>query len=752
MLQRLSALAFVFFLALPGLPGAASAVPGAPAAVPGAPGTDAPAERPRIGLVLSGGGARGIAHVGVLKVLEEMRVPVDVITGTSMGAVIGSLYASGYSPAELEEIVTTTDWPDAFEDDTPRRELSFRRKEDDLDFLTSARFGIRDGSVALPAGFIQGQKLNLFLRRLLLRTTALEDFDELHLPFRAVSTNLVDGREVVHASGDVATAVRASMSIPGAFQPVEMGDMLLVDGMLVNNIPIALAFELGADVVIAVDVGAPLRKREEIRDAVSVADQVLTIATDRMADRQRRLLRPRDLLLVPALAGIGAADFERSGEIVPIGEAAARGAAARLRELAVPDARWRAYLARQRHDRGDVPTIDRVEFAGDAEPPGSQVRSRIEAQAGHPLDVATLERDLAEIHGRDVFDHVDYQLREDGAQTVLEIETHEKPWGPHYVRVGFNLEENFDNTSVYNLALSYTLNPANALGGEWRNELQLGNTLRIFSEFWQPLDRDSRWFVAPSLAFTRERVPLYEGRDRVAEFSLRRTELGFDLGRQIADWGEVRAGVEWQDGRSGPLIGARSFQGSEVDGGGIFLRLAADTLDDANFPRLGVFARLTLASRHRSFGAATNSELVQLRIAAAHSWGRQSFVFSLDGLTQFGKDEDRIENLTRVGGFLDLSGLDRGQLSGPHSLVVRAVTYRRLADFGLLNFRFPVYVGASVELGNVWENRSDISVGSALAAGSLFFGWRTPLGPMYIGYGAAENGQASAYLFLGNTF
>ncbi len=707
---------------------------------------------PRIGLVLSGGGARGIAHVGVLKVLEELQVPVHLVTGTSMGAVVGSIYSAGYSPAELEEIVTTTDWPEAFEDDTPREQLSFRRKEDDLNFLTAAKFGIKDGGVAIPAGFIQGQRLNLLLRRLLMRTTAVESFDALHLPFRAVSTNLIDGQEVVHSSGDLATAVRASMAIPGAFQPVELDEMLLVDGMLVNNIPIGLAFEMGADIVIAVDVGTPLRTRAELSSAVGVADQVLSIATDRMAEIQRDQLRDQDFLITPALEGYGAADFEKGGEIVPIGEEAARADLERLSELAVSDTEWAAYLARQRHGRDEPPVVDRVEFANDSTIRDAVILARLEDRAGKPLDIDSLEGDLAEIHGADIFQRVDYTLDRTGGETVLKVAAHEKSWGPQYLRIGLNIEENFDNTSVYNLAFNYTVNPLNALGGEWRNEFQIGDTIRLFSELWQPLENESLWFVAPSFEFVREKVPRYEGQERVGEFSLRRTELGLDFGRQLSNWGEFRVGARWQDGRSGPVIGARSFRGSEVDGGGFFARFAADTLDDANFPTQGVFSRLVYGSLRDSLGSDGDSELATLRFAYVRSWGKQTVLFSTNGATRFGGKAAELDDLARVGGFLNLSGLDRDQLSGEHSLVARLITYRRLADLGVLSFRYPLYLGASVEMGNVWERRGDISAGSAILGGSVFLGWSTPLGPLYFGYGVAEGSNESAYLFLGRTF
>ena len=485
---------------------------------------------------------------------------------------------------------------------------------------------------------------------------------------------------------------------------------------------------------------------------MGIADQVLSIATDRMAQRQRDRLRPTDLLISPDLAGFGATDFDRGADIIEVGVAAANARVDRLSRWSVDDARWRAFVAKQRGEATAAPVIDRIEFTNDSTLEDDVVRARLGGHENVPLDVDALEEDLGAVHGVGVFQHVDYQIERDRGETVLRIEAREKAWGPQYLQIGLNLEENFDNTSVYNLAVNYTINPLNALGGEWRNEIQIGDTLRLFSELWQPLDREGAWFIAPSIELGREKFPIYEGSERVAEFSLRRLELGFDIGRQISNWGEVRAGLVWQDGRAGPLVGARSFQGSDFDGGGLFLRLAADTLDDANFPRSGVFGGAVIAALREDLGSPGDSELLTVDLIGVRSWGAQTFVVALNGVTQFGDRIERADGLSRLGGFLNLSGLDRGQLSGAHSLIARAVTYRRMADLGILNFRYPVYLGASIEMGNVWDERGDISVGSARLGGSVFLGWATPLGPLYFGYGVAEGGQDSLYLFLGRTF
>ncbi len=708
-------------------------------------------QAPRVGLVLSGGGARGIAHIGVLEVLEAQRVPIDFIAGTSMGAVVGGLYAAGYSPAELETIVTEMDWPDVFEDEPPRAELPFRRKQDDLNFLSSLRVGVRDGGIAIPRGVVQGQKLNLVLRRLLLHVSQVEDFSGLRLPFAAVSTDIVTGEAVVHESGDLATALRASMSIPGLFEPVEMDGRLLVDGFVSNNIPIDLALARDVDIVIAVNVGDPPLERDELTSSLAIVGQAMSILTLRLDEQQIARLRPHDLLLVPDLEGFGAPDFERGAEIVPRGREIAEAAAPRLAAWSAPESRWQGYLARQRRKPLDPPFIDEVVIGNDSRLSNEILGRRLESEEGRVLDADALERDLADLYGLDAFSQVDYAIEQTEEGTVLRIGAREKAWGPNYVRMGLRLEENFDNTSVYGVAFSHTVRPWNELGGEWRNEVQFGDDIRLFTEIWQPLERNTRWFVAPSLEFLRETLPVYEGDEKRGEFSVRSTTVGFDVGRQLGNWGELRLGARWSDRRNRPLVGPSAFSSSSTPLGGFFLRLAADTLDDTSFPRTGVFADATLGAVRDALGADSNYELLSLNFVRAFAFGPNTILAGAQFDTTF-SGPDAVSDLFRVGGLFDLSGLDRDQLSGRHAAVVRLLGYRQVANPGVLQFTFPLYLGASIEAGNAWVDRSDISLSSLRVSGSVFVGLETPLGPLYVAYGVSEGGRHSPYLFLGRSF
>lgn len=294
----------------------------------------APKERPTIGLVLSGGGALGATHVGVIKVLEELNVPIDLVVGTSMGSIVGGLYAMGLTAAEMDTLIRTIDWGGAFEDRPPRGDRSFRRKQDDYGFLIDLKVGIKDGGVQFPPGLIQGQRLTLLLRALSMRAQGVSDFDALPTRYRAVAADLETGREVVLSKGNLATAMRASMSVPSVFPPVEVDGKLLVDGGVANNLPVDVARAMGADVVIVVDIPTVLKKREQLKSTVDIAGQMLSVLIQQNSLAQLRSLGPRDVLIQPDLGTMSSADFGRIADAIPPGEKAARGQEARLKELA----------------------------------------------------------------------------------------------------------------------------------------------------------------------------------------------------------------------------------------------------------------------------------------------------------------------------------------------------------------------------------------------------------------------------------
>ena len=575
-----------------------------------------------MGLVLSGGGARGAAHVGVLKVLEELGVPIDLITGTSMGAVVGGLYAAGASPEELETLLSTIDWADAFDDRTARRHQTFRRKQDDLNFLTQLKLGLKRTGIAIPLGLIQRQKLDNLLRVQTLPAHAIRDFDQLPIAFRAVATDIETGKAVVLRGGDLAASMSASMAIPGVFAPVEIDGRLLVDGGIANNIPVDIARQMGADVVIAVDVASPTRTRDELTSALAIADQMVRILMLRATREQLSLLDPAvDVLIRPELREFSNIDFERASQVVQRGVEAAR-----TRQSAL-QARARPTTSRGSLRAWKPPVIDEIRVVSDSVIASHVLEERLDLRTGEPLAPDQLLDELRRLYGLDTFQTVSFSLEEVESQTQLTIRAKEKPWGPHYLRFGLNLEEDFNGDNNFNLAVNYTFNPVNRLGAEWRNEVQIGEQTRLLTEFFQPIGYENRYFIAPTLSFDRFQRNFFADGDRVAEYRIWAASAGLDFGRQLGDWGELRTGIRYTRGRASPdLAEFPGFPRSNFRQGSYFVRFAYDTLDNTRFPRAGAFALMGVEFIPERFGADRSIERIRFAVDKVLSFGENTFV------------------------------------------------------------------------------------------------------------------------------
>src|SRR5688572_12437947 len=392
------------------LPFAASAQPSVP--------VERTAARQQIGLVLSGGGARGGAHIGVLKALEELRVPVDYVAGTSIGAVVGGFYVSGMSVADLEQLVESLEWESAFLNVTPRQLKSFRRKRDDDSFLVNQKPGLNDGEFELPIGLIQGQVIDMIISRETLRASQVENFDQLAIPFRAVAGDLVTGEAVVLGSGSLARAIRASMSIPAALSPIEIDGRLLVDGGIAMNLPVDVARDMGADVVIAVDISSELLGRETLRSVLDVTSQLTNLLTRNGTLQQRSKLTSSDLLLVPTFGEeLTSTDFARMRETIQTGYDAVMQNRAEFERLSVSEEQYAAYLAARRDPRmSDLPVVDFVRLQNGGPVADSIVEARLGAiEVGKPLDVDAVERAMNTVYGLDYYQNVRYGLVTDDA-------------------------------------------------------------------------------------------------------------------------------------------------------------------------------------------------------------------------------------------------------------------------------------------------------------------------------------------------
>lgn len=717
-------------------------------------GTDAFAAqepRPKVGVVLSGGGARGAAHVGVLKVLEDMRIPIDAIAGTSMGAVVGGLYASGMSPAEIESLIRSVNWQDAFQDRPPREELGFRRKQDDRNFLVRYALGVTEEGFVLPLGLIQGQKLEQVLRKATLPVTEVHSFDDLPIAFRAVATDLENGDAVIMDSGDLVSAMRASMSAPGVFAPVQRDGRLLADGGLVDNLPVEVARSMGVDVLIVVDVSFPLYKREELTSPLEVTNQAFAILIRNKTQAQRASLAQADVLIEPDLGRFPSADFSRVPQAIRAGEQGATQSRSSLQALSLEPRAYERYLAARTMHGLSNPVIEFVRADATSTEYTGLIDARMKDLIGKTFDKEVVDKRLSGLYALDRFESIDYSLVEEQGRTGIELDLRRKSWGPNYVRVGLNLEDDFEGNSRYNAAARFIVTEINRLGGEWLTDLQIGDNPRIFTEFYQPLSLASRYFIAPQANFEERSVFSLDGRERVAEYRVRSTYGGVDFGRELSNWGEVRLGVRRGSERSRILIGDPDLPTDDFERGGVFARFSYDKLDSIFFPRHGQQFEFQWRGERDNLGGDEDFDTFETSWLVARSFDRHTLIFWADAGTS---DDPPLtpESFFSLGGFFNLSGLPPGFLAGPHYGIGRLLYYKRIGRGGEGVLDFPAYAGVSLEAGNTWLERSDMSLDDLRTNGSLFFGVDSPLGPLYLAAGFDEDGDKAFYLFLGRTF
>jgi NTE family protein len=706
------------------------------------------AQRPKIGLALSGGGARGAAHVGVLKVLEEMHIPIDYIAGTSMGSIIAGLYASGMTPDEIQTALKTMDWENIFDDKPPREDRSYRRKRDDDLYLIKAKPGYSDGEIKLPYGLIQGQKFDLALRELALPVSTVDDFDKLSIPFRAVASDIGTGQAVILSKGDIALAMRASMAVPGAFAPAKIDGRTLVDGGITNNLPISVVRDMGADIVIAVDISTPLMKPKEVGNVLKITEQLTGIMTRTNTEQQIASLTDRDILIVPDLGDITSGDFMRAAEGISIGLKAADVQRPSLARLSLPEAEYQAHLA-ARIARPDTapPIVHFVRIENNSSVSDGMIRDRLHLKEGEPLDREQIEADIATIYGLELFQNVSYDIVEENGQTGIVVDAEARTWGPDYLQFGLVLSSDSRGENTFNLGMAYQRTAINALGGELRGALQFGAEPLIGGEWYQPLDNLSRYFVTPKLTYGMKNINIYNGDgDALAEYTVTRLDGDVALGREVSVYGEGRIGYRYGTGEIDLNTGIPGLPETEFDTAQVYARASVDRLDNFEWPTRGVRGYVEYATAREDIGGDADFDQASARYAQFMTLGQNT-------LGLFGQVDATVDGIApvqdryRTGGFLRLSGYDEYSLIGQQAAIVGLIAYRRYEPLPILSW----YIGGSLEYGGVWEDRDDIG-SDGIAAGSLFIGADTPIGPLYIGYGHAEQGRDAAFFYLGRPF
>jgi len=707
------------------------------------------APRARVGLVLGGGGARGGAHLGVLDVLQELRVPVDCIAGTSMGALVGGAYAAGVAPAEIEKLVGDTDWINIFDDSAGRRAVNIRRKELDDRFYSGVELGVSREGVRFREGAVSGEKLKLFFNRLVRSDLGDREIEDLPLPLSVVATDIGTGDRVAMRTGNLTTAMRASMSVPGLIAPVVRDGRKLVDGGLTDNLPVAEVRDLcHPDVVIAVDVGSPLLEPDQVTGIVTVLGQVVNLLTEQNVVKSRALLHPGDVYIHPDLGNIGSTQFTRQLEAADKGRAAARAMAGELRRLALPPAEYAAWADHVRLvPPRAAPVIDEVEVAATRFVNPDTIRGGIGQQAGQPLDAAALSRDLVREFSQGDLSSLDYSVARSRDRTILRITPVEKPWGPDYLRFGLNLSSDFRSESRYNVRALYRKTWLNPLGAEWLLGGQIGSEQSIVSEIYQPLDLRHTFFVRPFASASLRKVPLFFEGDRLAVYRVQENRAGAEAGVNLGVNAQASAG--WVERRIGAVLdtGPDSFFNLTQTVGGATAALSLDTYDQPFFPTRGMRLDATwFDAEHVSAGLAPYAR-GEARWGGAYSVGRWTMLAGLEGGTTL-KGTLPLGDAFSLGGPRRLTGFANDQMLGGDYSLGRLEAQYRLSYASPL-FGLTVLAGVIGEAGRMEKPFTETSLTGWQRSLGAYLAASTPLGPVYLGVADAKNGKARFYLFIG---
>ncbi len=709
--------------------------------------------------MLSGGGARGLSHVGVLKVLERERIPVDVIAGTSMGAIIGGLYASGMSAGTLESELLKVNWDAVFASRVDRQQLSQRRKEEDFEISPVLEFGMHDGELRAPLGALSGRGLEGLLRRYTLPSRQVRDFDTLRIPFRAVATDMESGLPVILREGDLALALRSSMSVPGVFAPTEVGGRILGDGGLVNNLPVDVARAMGADIVVVVNIGTPLSGRDSLSSLGGLTGQMINILTEQNVRQSLASLTAQDVLITPRLGQLTAGDFNQTRELIDLGEQGALPQVERLSALSLDASAYAQWQAEHRQAPATQAQLAFIAFEGSAATNPSRYQSQLETKPGQPFDERKAERDARRLAASGDYTRADFKLVSTPQGEGLVFDLEDKPWGPHYFRVGLDMSTDFRGDSSFNIKVSHNRHWLDANGTEWRNRVQIGQVPLAFTEIYHPLNWtvgiSNDWFVAAYAGAERRVLNVYNN-DSGAEQGryLQGTgSIGVDLGQQWGELGQLRVGVTTVSVRSSPKILAATYTGPQksvtVRETGLRLTAVVDQLDYANFPQHGyrVQGEAVIGQSHESLlKTEARFSRFEAQATGVATWGPHTLNAYLRAQRVSGNAVVGLGRYT-LGGFHVLSGYKLGQLDGNEVLFGRLTYYRRLTYVPLLTRG--MFIGGTLEAGNAWERTNQISLASLRSGMSLFFGADTGLGPVYLGATYAPGGSAGLYLFIG---
>ena len=718
------------------------------AAVATADTTATPARsRPRIGLVLGGGGAKGAAHVGVLGVLEELRIPVDCVIGTSMGALVGGTFASGVDAKELEKAVRSISWQEAIARSGLRAKVPMRRKLAGNTYSNSLEFGVRDGRLVAPSGLINTQNVDLTIQSLVARSRGIRDFDQLPIPFRAVATDMQNGDMVVLRDGDLALSMRASMAVPGAFAPVTIGGRILGDGGLTRNVPVDIARQTCADVVIAVAVPNPVPTAAELRSPLTLMSRTLDVLISANERQQLDMLGPDDVKIIIEMGDIGSASFDRVPDAIPLGRAAALRHRAELERYSLPEAEFLAWRNATSRLGREPMRLAAVNVVGAERVNPEFIAQTFGLQPGDVVDNGKIAARANTVFALSDFERVAYTLDGDGDEPVLNLHLLEKPWGPNILRFDLGFHIGTDANTAFTIGGDYLRTWINDLGGEVHGSWRFGRTSGLEASLYQPLDAEHRWFVEPGALGQRSIEDIFVDGEAVARYRFSHAWGYLDAGRVFGNRAELRAGLRAGGQSVEREIGTPDLPEISGEGyGGLSMRYTYDTRDRDVLWQDGSLVRVTYFRGEESLGAVQQYDRLEGMAVAVVPFNRNVLYLRASGGASFGSDLPIYDTFT-LGGPVSMPGLNLGELRGTSYWAGQASYLQRIADISYV-FGQSLYAGFALSAADMSGRFDDVRA-APIYSGALVLAGRTPLGPVSLSLAVTSDSEWQFMFGLG---
>ncbi len=707
-----------------------------------------PGHRPRIALVLEGGGALGFAHIGVIRYLEEHRIPVDLVVGTSMGGLVAGFYATGQSAAQIEQLTKEIDWDQVMSGWTAFQDLSYRRKEDRVAFPNRLEFGLKNKKLRFPSGLNSGHQTGLVIDRAVLAYSNEANFDKLPIPFRCVATDITEGREKVFGGGSIADALRATMAIPGVFAPVTVNGHTYADGGAVDNLPVDVARAAGAEIVIAVylDAGPP---------DISAYDSFLSLAARNVSimvsANELRNIAAADVLISADLHGFASFSFNSGHEIIPRGYAAAQKKREMLAKLALDERQWQAYLSeRDSRIRKELPVPQFVEVRSNNAYYSESLKESLEKYAAKPIDEPKLEASLTRLTGTGVMSSVGYSLVYRQGRPGLEVQTYEKNYGPPLLDLGFAINGANPDNVLFGMFARLTFINVGTYRAEWRNDAFFGSTYGVRSEYYLPFSRTSKWFVAPHVYAISDAFNTYSGQDRTAQYRIEHDGLGADIGYEISPRSEVRVGQDLLWLKTIRKISSDPFPNLSEREGLTSMTYRYLGADNTQIPRSGLtieagFNWNQLRADLESFPQASLRSTFFLPVSK-----RGSLLFAASGGTTFGVGTAALGLQSfSLGGPLRLGAYGQNEVLANQFVLAQSGYEHKILPLSPLVGE-GLYAIGLIEVGKVYGNST---VASTLPYdGTIALAARTVIGPVFFGGSLGNDNHRKWWFGVGRIF